>query len=344
MTDEATLTTLLDDVYETVSRCLAEGGHSGIDLHRGWFEAVTDDAGYPDLVATVPIGRDLSLRIVARDRGCEDLATHADRFAAELVAALVNVEAAKWSLRRYAGSVRRAALAVIEESRSTGLELSLVGVTFKSTRAFHLTHSDWRVAADYILAEVLVEGLDDSLRPIVHKLIVEEADDVADEILSLHDDQREYQKARDVLRRQGASVRVDEITLRHLARYGLDQLEALRAVLVHGHVNLPVTKRDGSAGKLFLRNYSGLVMSHVIDDTDFVWMGDQLILEGASRPANLPALVGRPVSDVCPDDLYAGMTITAVSQPGARISLCLHQPVHLVDLDAGRVWEQKLAA
>lgn len=218
MTDAASLTTLLDDVYERVCSRLAQGGHTSINLRREWFEAVSYDAQQPDLIAKVPVGRDLFLRIVACRRGDSDIQALADRFAAELPAALVNVEAAKWGLRRYAANVRRAAMSAVEESRRAGLDLSFAGVTFKRTRAFHLGHSDWREAADHILAEVLIVGLDDDLRPTLHELIVEEAEDVAGEIEALHDEQQERQIARDALHRNGANVSVDEVTFRHLAR------------------------------------------------------------------------------------------------------------------------------
>jgi hypothetical protein len=52
------------------------------------------------------------------------------------------VEAAKWSLRRYAGSVRRASEAAVAESRSAGLDLSLACITSQKASVFNLAQED----------------------------------------------------------------------------------------------------------------------------------------------------------------------------------------------------------
>ncbi|PXA94062.1 hypothetical protein DMC47_21305 [Nostoc sp. 3335mG] len=147
-------------------------------------------------------------------------------------------------------------------------------------------------------AEVHVGGLDHGLRPTVRELIIDNPEDVAREITALHENQREYQYARGSLRLRGASTGVDEITLRHLDRYGLDRLDTLRTVFRDEHANLRVTKRDGTTGTLFVGNQAGLIRSHIIDDRAHVWLQERLSFEGAS-PENLRQLVGRLVSDIC---------------------------------------------
>ena len=274
---------------------------------------------------------------MACDRGSVDLSELGARFADELPAALVNVASARWNLRRYAGSMRRAAMAAIDASLTLGLELSLVGVTFKRTRAFHLGQTDWREAADHVIAEVHVGGLDHDLRPTVHELIIDNPEDIAREIMALHDDQLEYQDALNALRRRGASVGVDEVTLRHLDRYGLDRLDTLRAVFRDGHANLEVTKTNGTVGKLHIGSSLGVIRSHIIDNRDYVWLLDRLSFEGASPPEDLGVLVDQLVSAVRPDELYAGMTI-GVPDRRYRNEVTIDQPIHFVNLETGRFW------
>jgi hypothetical protein len=343
MTDTVAVADLLNGVCNTVSARLREMGRSDIAFSRDWLESEDSERSLPRLVARVPVGSKLSLRIMACDRGSVDLSELGARFAEELPAALVNVTSARWSLRRYAGSMRRAAMAAIEASLALGLELSLVGVTFKRTRAFHLGQADWREAADHVIAQVHVGGLDHDLRPTVHDLIIDNPEDVEREILALHDDQLEYQDARNALRGRGASVGVDEVTLRHLDRYGLDRLDTLRAVFRDGSANLEVTKTDGTVGKLHVGSSLGVIRSHIIDNRDYVWLRDRLSFEGASPPKDLRQLVGRLVSDVCPDELYAGMTF-GVPDGLSRTEVTINQAIHFVDLETGRFWSDALAA
>jgi hypothetical protein len=343
MTDKIVAADLLDSVWEVVNARLVELGRSDIVCLRDWLEVEGGESSLPRLSAQVPVGSKLSLRIMACNRGNVDLSELGARFADELPAALVNVASARWSLRRYAGNMRRAAVAAVDASRTLGVELSLVGVTFKRTRAFHLSQTDWREAADHVIAEVLIGGLDRDLRSTVHELTINNPDDVAREILALHEDQLEYQDARNALRRRGASAGVDEVTLRHLDRYGLDRLDTLRTVSRHGHLNLEVTKMDGTAGKLYVGNHLGVIRSHIIDDRNYVWLQDRLSFEGACPPEDLRQLVGRPVSDVCPDELYAGMTI-GVPERLYSNEVPIVQPIHFVDLETGRFWVDALAA
>lgn len=343
MTDNVAVASLLDSVFDTVNTRLCEMGRSDIAFSRDWLESEDGERSLPRLIARVPVGSKLSLCIMACDRGSVDLSELGARFAEELPAALVNVTSARWSLRRYAGSMRRAAMAAIDASLALGLELSLVGVTFKRTRAFHLGQADWREAADHVIAQVQVGGLDHNLRPTVHELIIDNPDDVAREIMALHDDQLEYQDARNALRGRGASVSVDEVTLRHLDRYGLDRLDILRAVFRDGRANLEVTKTDGAAGKLHIINDLGIIRSHIIDNRDYVWLRDRLSFEGASPPEDLRQLVGRPVSDACPDELYADMTF-GIPDRLSRTEIMIDQPMHFVDLETGRFWADALAA
>lgn len=344
MTDSAIVETMLNNVFATAKRQLARRGMKPIELFRSWLSAEACDRGYWELFARVPVGRDLVLRIVASDRGSDQLEEIAHHFAEDLPQALANVERAKWSLRRYAGSVRRASEAAIAENRSLGLDLSLARVTFKKTSSWHLGQEDWRDASSHILAEVHINGLDHHLRPYVHEVVVEESEDVADEIARLRDFQKEHQDARDALRFHGASTRVDEITLRHMDRYGLDRIETLRTVLRQGHVNFEVTKKDGTTRNLSIGNQVGIVRSTIIDDGGFDWLGDRLSFKGPTAPENLDSYIGRPVDDICSDDLFSGMTFRAPVDRAHRGQLEIDQPLHFVDLDQGRFWDARLAA
>ncbi|USI72874.1 hypothetical protein [Sphingomonas morindae] len=85
-------------------------------------------------------------------------------------------------------------------------------------------------------------------------------------------------------------------------------------------------------------------MSSIIDDPAFVWNYDQLQAEGeGASSVPLPEL-GGPVGQVCPDDLYAGMRITAVRPWGGSCLYTLQQRLFFVDVVEGRVWEELQAA
>jgi hypothetical protein len=110
-----------------------------------------------------------------------------------------------------------------------------------------------------------------------------------------------------------------------------------------GHLNLEVTKMDGTTGKLYVQNCLGVIRSHIIDDRNYVWLRDRLSFEGASPPKDLRQLVGQPVSDVCPDELYAGMTIGIPDRLYPN-EIAIDQPIHFVNFETGQLWVDALAA
>ncbi len=326
----------LDAVFAMTCKALRKMGRGQIALSREWFSISDNRAA--EYRIQVPIGRDLALPIFGSYQSGEDRMGYASRFAAELALALVNVEAARWSLRRYAGAMRRAAAASIDRSVELGIELTLEGVAFKETRAFHLTHRDWREASFHVLAEVRVTGLDYQLLPATQHLIIEELEDVEGEIRALHEEQLDYQAARDAIRQRGADIAVDEMTLRHLDRYGINRLEALRMVAAEGGTIFPIVTREGLPGHLSLTSDAGTIRCHPLDRGDFVWLRDVLILEGAHPPAEPHAFVGHPVSTVCPDEIYEGLVLGEVEARARCPEYKVIQPIHLVDLAAGRFW------
>ncbi|WP_210358337.1 hypothetical protein [Sphingomonas beigongshangi] len=328
----------LDTVFGMTSEALARITGSRVPFEREWLRV--DEVAGARLVVEVPIGRDLVLDVHSDNLSGHNRDFARRQFADDLAKSLVNIEAARWSLRRYAGAMRRVSAAVIDKAVREGFEYAFEKVTFKQARACHLAHPDWREAASHVIARVHFTGLGDQLRQVTHQLIIEEPEYVEDEIRAFDHEQLEHQRARDALRAQGADIAVDEITLRHLDRYGIDRLEALRSVAANGATRFEVTKRNGCSGKLSLRSDAGVVRCHIIDDPDFVWIDDVLALEGPSTPADPASLASRLVSDVCPDDIYSGLRLGSLRSRGRFPTFTIEQATHLVDLATGRIWER----
>lgn len=103
-------------------------------------------------------------------------------FGSDLAKAILNLDAGRETLTLYHHSVRAAATEALEGSGGSGDRVRLAGVGLKHTYAYHLAHSKWQEAANFVLATIDLEITERDGEPDRRQIVVEEPEEVAGEI------------------------------------------------------------------------------------------------------------------------------------------------------------------
>lgn len=328
------------DFVAMVRAELASMGRPDVTIERNWIDE--DEPGEPFLLH-VPVGTELSIPLRARDglrqaRTAEDQNRHAAMFAK----ALINLRSAETMLVKYARDVRKAANAAVAEARADGLDILIDRVGFKPTYAFHLGHEKWKDAACHVLANVTFRHTSFYLRPETSDVYVEEPGDVAEEMATILQDQRERQERLAEMEAMGADLIVDQITLDLLAAHGIDAEAALRQVWRHQHAAFPVSHL-GHDTHLSLISSDGRVTASIML-YDAVWNGEHLWLT-QDRASDYGDFVGKTLGNLVPHPVFKSRRVAAVENRHIyHFSFDLSDK-SLFDGDTGRVWRaERLAA
>lgn len=320
---------------------LAAAGRSDVPVERSWIGE--DDTGL-SFVLRVPVGTDAVVPLRSRNEADDiDIAAKRGRHAAYFAEALINLDAAEKMLVEYAGDIRRSASAAIEAARANGLDIQLERVGFRPVSASRLTGTDWKTAADHVLAAVTLRVLGSHLRPTETTFWVEEGADVAAGMKGILEEQRALQDRAAELESMGADFVVDQITLDILAAHGLEAGEVLL-----GMRNVPssavTVQHEGQDLTLSLMNHQGAV-SIFMAMRDAVWNGSYLWLLGDEEKKDHKHLVGKSLGDLVRHPAFASRPVAEVDRHHVdHVHFDLSDKV-LFDADSGRLWrDEKLAA
>lgn len=319
-------------------------GHRDIAIERNWIDVDAD--GHPFLLR-VPVGTELEVPLRPMEGLFEIGADDTDTQIGHYAKALVTLKRSEKTLVRYAGDVRRAANAEIATARAEGLDLLLKEVSFKPTRAYHLARADWKDAALHVLACVRVQHTSFNLRPTTSDLLVEEADDVAAEMLGLRVDQRERQAKLAEMELAGYDLMVDAITLDLLAAHGLDATEVLRDVWKRESLHLTV-KLDVIDTRLSLMASDGVVTASIELENAY-WNGEHLWFTDEALHTGHAEMAGKALGNLVSHPTFAARPITSVKPFGPKaerelIYFDISEKFYF-DADTGRIWrEERLAA
>lgn len=320
---------------------LAAAGRPDVAFDRSWID---EDTSGDRLLVHVPLGTELSVPLKVMNnffdmRSQEDLKWHATEFAK----ALVNLKLAESMLVKYARDVRRAANAAVATARAEGLDILLEKVGFKPTYAYHLNQSAWKDAAHHVLSAITVRHTSFFLRPTTSNVWIEEPADVAIELASILEDQRERQALMAELDFQGCDLIVDRITLDLLAAHGLDAADSLERVWKKQCLNLTVQHewRDTS---LSLVTSGGYVTASILLP-EAIWNGEHLWFRGGEHDKDHKHLIGKSLGDLVPHPALTARPIVDVFHRHADHVVFDLSDKLLFDADTGRIWqEDRLAA
>lgn len=333
-------------IIELVRASLDQMGHQDIAVDRQWIDE--DTPGEPFLL-NVPVGADLIVPLRALSGFLEVGANERmSDYVRHFAGALVNLRRAERMLGKYSRDVRRAALRAITDARADGLDVQLAGVGFKPTYAWHLSGSSWKDAASHVLAVVEVRCTSFYLQPEVARIIVEEPEDVAHELETLLDEQRERQARLVELGAAGADLVIDGITLDLLRMHVSDVAGALREVWRRQHLSLPI-QIDGFDTNLSLITSDGSLESG-LQTPEAYWNGRYLWMTGKD-PENGLDLVGKTLAGRVSDPTLSSRPLVRIERADGRPQWrdLFHFDMsdrYLFDADTGRIWpmEARLAA
>lgn len=329
------------DFVAMVRAELAAAGRPDVAIERSWIDE--DEPGYPFLLH-VPVGTELSIPLKAM-QGFFETRTDEDRkwYAVEFAKALINLRSAETMLVKYARDVRKAANAAVAAARAEGLDVLLDRVGFKPTYAYHLTQKDWKDAAFHVLANVTFRNTSFYLRPETTEIYVEEPADVAKEMLSMLEEQRERQVRMAELDAQGCDLLVDGITLDLLKAYGLDAAETLEKVWKAQHVGLDVVL-DGQAAHLSLITSGGYANAS-IQLPQAIWNGEHMWFRGEEHGKDHKHLIGKSLGDLVPHPVFTSRPVVDVFHRHSDHIVFDLSDKHMFDADTGRIWrKERLAA
>ena len=328
------------DFVALVRAELAAAGRLDVAIERNWIDE--DEPGEPFLLH-VPVGTELSVPLRARhDFSSVRTSEDRQRCAVEFAKALINLRSAETMLAKYARDVRKAANAAVATARADGLDILLDRVGFKPTYAFHLTYDTWKDAAFHVLANVTFRHTSFYLRPETSDVYVEEPADVAGEMATVLEDQRERQARLAEMEAIGADLIVDQITLELLAAHGIEAEPALRQVWKHQHAAFAVTHL-GHDTHLSLNSSEGRVTAS-IELFDAIWNGEHLWLT-RDRASDYGDFTGKTLGNLVPHPVFKSRRVQAVENRHIyHFSFDLSDK-SLFDGDTGRIWrEERLAA
>lgn len=320
---------------------LAAMGRPDVTIERSWIDE--DEPGCPFLLH-VPVGTELTIPLKVMDAFLHDrTAEDRKRHAAELAKALVNLRSAEVTLVKYVRDVRKAANAAVAAARAEGLDVLLDRVGLKPTYAYHLTHKNWKDAAMHVLASLTFRHTSFYLRPGTSDVHVEEPGDVAEELKSILEDQRERQDRMAELEARAADLIVDQITLDLLAAHDLDAVELLTKVWKEQHVHVDL-EDDVHATHLSLTTSNGRVTAS-IGLAQAQWNGEHLWFTGDEREKDHKALVGKSLGDLVPHPAFTSRPIASVDVRHIdHVSFDMSDTL-LFDAETCRIWrEESLAA
>ena len=323
---------------------LDAAGRTDIAIDRLWINE--DSPGYKFLL-NVPVGAELVVPLRAQEgpshRSAEAVDWHIDYFAQ----ALINLKSAEKMLAKYALEVRREAHKQIKAARAAGLDVSLENVGFEPTYAVCLSGSDWKEAADHVLAQLTVRNTSFFLRPETSHITVEEPADVAKELKWVLEDQRKHQARLAEMDALGADLEVDAITIDLLVAHGFDPVEILRQVWKTQCVNLAVP-HGGFESHFSLVSFDGRVTAG-INLGNAYWNGGHLWFLDEERLVGNEDLVGKTLGGVIDHPAFASRSVLKVvgGQENGRRDLVFVDLSDklLFDADTGRIWgQERLAA
>ncbi|USI73936.1 hypothetical protein [Sphingomonas morindae] len=328
---------------EFVARVRAKldaAGRRDVPISRLWIDE--DTIGYPFLLK-VPVGPELLVPLQPMDGFYDETARTSDWHIDYFAAALINLRSAERMLIRYARDIRRQALRQIEDARSKGLDVSLEGIGFRPTYAWHLSGDNWKDAAHHVLAEVKLRNTSFSLRPENTQIWVEEPADVGRHLESVLKEQREHQALAGEMEAMGADLIVDGITMDLLAASGFDAVDVLRKVWKEQCVNMTI--RHGGLDRHFsVISFRGRTSASV-DLENASWNGEHLWFHGEAERPWQRDLVGRTLAGLVDHPAFAARTVIGVGdgspqgRPG-QISLDISDRF-LFDADTGSIWPQE---
>lgn len=215
---------------------LAAKGEGDIMLRPSWF---VPGEGARMFVLNAPIGSDLVVHILPHpnlrnDSSPEDWDYEAGIFAN----ALINLWKGEKTLNRRAKRVVAAARREVCKAREQGLDIRLLGASFKDVESSHVGGENWREAIDYILPAARCEVTDNSLARCEWLIIIDNDnnlnEDMAKEVSDLIAKQKEYQEIENRLEKAGVDLEISDIGLEILRHAGLDPSQVLRNLLENG--------------------------------------------------------------------------------------------------------------
>lgn len=316
---------------------LDAAGHTDIAIDETWLREEMDDIPF---VLDVPISAEITLPIYPLDAPGGDLDRTAEGFAQHLIEALPNLKRASRKLKSYHASVRREAVKEITAARASGLDLVIEAVRLRPICARYLTSSDWEAAAYEVVATVDVRCLSFFLRPDIHSVRVEDPVLIRDAMADLLHEQRRYQSELAALRKMGADLRIEQVTVDLLQHFGHDPVEVLRRVWRGQSANLTVTHKGEELNLAIISSHGRASASIVIEGS--LWNGEFLWLPGPfpeDRRGQVPGLAMTELVDV---EAFRSVTVLEVApQPGTeRAMLIPESPTLLFDASTGRIWPE----
>ncbi|WP_311270954.1 hypothetical protein [Sphingobium sp. WCS2017Hpa-17] len=250
----------------------------------------------------------------------------------ELVGEALHIRACRIAQQADYWLARKAAILaeiepVLAAAQQEGLPIRMQHIYLFDARTIG-HHAD----CDFLL---VVETLDDRLRPVEREVSIEPGETFCDAIARQVDAVRPCAQKRQALRQHQADGTVDRFTLNVIAKYG-DVAQCLRALRDKSELVV------GYATYLFWEE--GHVWSSRQDHPAFNWSGRTLTVQNQVLPETVCArAVGASVTKVYPhkllsDDMLVKEIVNCNHDPFKFLLIDIDAPVLHFDSRSGRVW------
>ncbi|MBX7489753.1 hypothetical protein K3177_14690 [Qipengyuania sp. GH25] len=299
----------LREFVDMVRRELDEQGYGHIMLRPTWLKG---NGALDPFLLEIPISPELVVSLRSRD--IEDRETPPaiwDREAKAFAAAMITLDKGQRKLISYADEMRVAAVAEVEQARTNGLDIRLVGIGFKPIYAQVLDRMDREEALDRIVAEVKLEVTSFTLEREVERFTVEEPEDVADEIQDYVDDQRERQKREDELHRCRADLEISDIGIDVLRLAGRRPEEILAELYSRGSQDIVLD----DVTRIGLRQDAGYVEVS-LETQELYWNGKVLWLRKPMTVESGGTSTPTPLSQLITDQIFASRPVAQINNLG----------------------------
>lgn len=309
---------------KVIQACLAARDSDAI-FRTCW---IKEDAEGRPFIVEVPIGMEHRIFLYSRSVDWTDTQA-AQREGERYAKALINLRKAEKSLLRYVGGIRAEARRKINDGRDEGLDVRLSKVDFRTTCVNLLAFDDWRMAANYVLCDVYVEGFGFDLERETTAVAVEEREDVADALQGYFDDQEELESKIAELDRLAADFWIDDLELALLRDSGVDIADTMRRLKNEDALEIDLAQNQS----LTITKCRGVVRM-MLDGPEYWWNGTTIYSKDRNRdqPVNAPSdITEHPVLTRQPVESSSGNEFN-------RSFVFTRGDRSLVDADAGRIW------
>lgn len=313
---------------------LAAKGEGDMMLRPSWF---LPGEGARMFVLNAPIGSDLVVHILPHPTLRYDASLDEWNYEAGIFAnALINLRKGEKTLKRRANRVLAAARREVCKAREQGLDIRLLGASFKDVESSHVGGENWREAIDYILPAARCELTDASLARCEWPIIIDNDynlnEDMAKEISDLIAKQEEYQETEDRLEIAGIDLEISDISLEILRHAELDPSQVLRNLLENGSHEIILS--DESV--IFITRAAGLAKVSLRTAKAF-WNGALLNTGNEDGLKPLPNADGFGCSVM--DKIFGNKTVsmTADLAPVIRV-FGFEESLFFFDARSGNIW------